>query len=110
MKPDASREERVGVFVGILGKSVEQTAGAKSSNTSQEQISYASGNISFRLALTGPCVSLDTACSSQLVASHYARSALRDKECSDAVAAGVGLLGEACSRSFAAMGMLSLHG
>ena len=64
-------QKSVGVFVGILGQPVELAA-SKTSASGAWQISYASGYISFRLALTGPCVALDTACSSQLVATHLA--------------------------------------
>ncbi|EGB03462.1 hypothetical protein AURANDRAFT_34028, partial [Aureococcus anophagefferens] len=69
--------------------------------------SFASGQVSFTLGLTGPCVSLDTACCSQLVAVHLASTALKCDECPEAIASGVGLLGPVFTRAFASLGMLS---
>lgn len=62
------------------------------------------------LALTGPCLAIDTACSSQLVAIHLACTALANDECPKAIAAGVGLLGPVFTSIFSAQGMLSPRG
>ncbi len=51
-----------------------------------------SARISYVFDLRGPCISIDTACSSSLVATHYACNSLWNRECSQALVAGVNVM------------------
>lgn len=57
-----------------------------------ESRAIVSNRISYYFDWHGPSMTIDTACSSSLVAVHQGVSALRNSECSVAVAAGANLI------------------
>ncbi|MEU3571720.1 type I polyketide synthase [Kitasatospora sp. NPDC036755] len=78
--PTTLKGSATGVFAGLMYHDYPF-------NTSSG--SFASGRLSYFLGLEGPSVTLDTACSSSLVTMHLAVQALRNGECSLALAGGV---------------------
>lgn len=95
--PTSLSGSMTGVFVGImfqdyashLLKASESVAGQVATGSGG---SIASGRIAYTLGLHGPAVTVDTACSSSLAALHFACQALRNGECTMALAGGVSLM------------------
>jgi len=74
-------------------------------------LSVAAGRASFIFGYRGPCLSLDTACSSSVVAMHLTLESLRTNECQTAAVAGViSILGPGVHAIFFSSGMLSPSG
>ncbi|MGW1507331.1 beta-ketoacyl synthase N-terminal-like domain-containing protein, partial [Streptomyces mirabilis] len=91
MDPRSLRGSDTGVFVGVMytGYAVDATAANTEGYVMTGMLtSVASGRLSYVLGLEGPTVSMDTACSSSLVSIHHAVTALRNDECSLALAGG----------------------
>lgn len=93
--------QNVGVFMGsgynqyllkniLKGRSIVDNSEEFFIQTSNDK-DYLSSRISYKLNLHGPSINIQTACSTSLVAVHFARKSLLLKECDWALAGGVTL-------------------
>ncbi|MEV0199976.1 beta-ketoacyl synthase N-terminal-like domain-containing protein, partial [Nonomuraea sp. NPDC050691] len=97
--PATLRGSRTGVYAGNMYNEYSSRfvhgsipGSVEGTLLSSSTPSVMSGRVSYTLGLEGPSLTVDTACSSSLVTLHLAVRALRQEECTLALAGGVTLL------------------
>ncbi len=94
------RQERLdaGVFVGIMTADYTDRLAGQDDKSGIDPYygtggghSMAAGRVSYAMGLSGPAISVDTACSSALVALHTAAQSLRRDECRYALVGGANI-------------------
>jgi len=91
---------RIGVFAGAGANTYQEylrqrkdvlTAAGLSQAAALNQTDFLSGWVAYKLNLTGPAVTVQTACSTSLAAIHLAAQSLLSGECDVAIAGGVSI-------------------
>ena len=100
--PDKLAGSNTGVFIGVttMDYAFLTLMSAHDDNDEESQAhsatgvsqSILSGRISYFLGLHGPCLSMDTACSSSVLAIHLACQSLRKGECTMALTGAINLI------------------
>lgn len=95
--PSSLKSSRTGVFAGVLSSDYAMRMCAANEQvdaywSSGNETSFLAGRVAHILGLTGPVLTLATACSSSLTALDAAVRALREKRCNLAIAGGVNLV------------------
>ncbi|XP_069715553.1 phthioceranic/hydroxyphthioceranic acid synthase-like [Phaenicophaeus curvirostris] len=85
---------KTGVFVGLMNRDYEIVTSRAVSEINHYDgtgtaMSIAANRVSFTFNLTGPSLTIDTACSSFLFALHYALQAIKSGDCEAAICGGV---------------------
>ncbi|MGE3272807.1 MAG: type I polyketide synthase, partial [Chloroflexota bacterium] len=96
-RPDRLEGKHTGVYVGVWigdqeARLVQDSAPFDFYKHTGSGRYFASGRVSYALGLEGPSLTLDTGCSSSLVAVHLACQSLRAGECDVALAGGVNVI------------------
>jgi mycoketide-CoA synthase len=91
--PDTVRGQDIGTFLGVLSTEYgplwhEAPGSVEGKLLTGVPHSTASGRVSHFFGLSGPCITVDTACSASLVAVHLGVQSLRSGECSMALVGG----------------------
>jgi acyl transferase domain-containing protein len=95
---DRLNGSRTGVYVGISTSDYGQKMGVGQPGLSDihsitgTALNAAAGRIAFNYGFQGPCMAIDTACSSSAVAIHLACQALRARECDMALAGAANVI------------------
>ncbi|QRO00045.1 alpha/beta fold hydrolase [Archangium violaceum] len=95
--PRSLKDSRTGVFFGAMWQDYARLSGSSLARLTQhsatgQDLSIIPARVSYTLGLRGPSVAINTACSSALVAVHYARQSLLLGEATLALAGGVSLM------------------
>ena len=97
INPHSVRGTDIGVFTGIIHQDYAPDLSGLEGFLSLERAlgsagGIASGRVAYTLGLEGPAITVNTMCSSSLVAIHLAAQALRRGECSMALAGGAAVM------------------